>query len=136
MPPIDRIHTRAGSLRGATGQYDAAVSGPGRNQPCPCGSGKKYKRCCGAASVRAPEAPSTDELHEMDRDLVERIVGAAGQQNPPGLAAAYASCPVQEERDPSNAQIVPTYVAYHASIDGVSLLDLVPRTQRAAPRPS
>jgi len=22
----------------------------GRNDPCPCGSGKKYKRCCGAAS--------------------------------------------------------------------------------------
>jgi SWIM/SEC-C metal-binding protein len=21
---------------------------PGRNDPCPCGSGKKYKRCCGA----------------------------------------------------------------------------------------
>ena len=20
---------------------------PGRNEPCPCGSGKKYKRCCG-----------------------------------------------------------------------------------------
>lgn len=20
----------------------------GRNEPCPCGSGKKYKRCCGA----------------------------------------------------------------------------------------
>ena len=20
---------------------------PGRNAPCPCGSGKKYKRCCG-----------------------------------------------------------------------------------------
>lgn len=20
---------------------------PGRNDPCPCGSGKKYKRCCG-----------------------------------------------------------------------------------------
>ncbi|MHC5061039.1 MAG: SEC-C metal-binding domain-containing protein, partial [Planctomycetota bacterium] len=19
----------------------------GRNQPCPCGSGKKYKKCCG-----------------------------------------------------------------------------------------
>jgi hypothetical protein len=19
---------------------------PGRNDPCPCGSGKKYKRCC------------------------------------------------------------------------------------------
>jgi uncharacterized protein YecA (UPF0149 family) len=20
----------------------------GRNEPCPCGSGKKYKKCCGA----------------------------------------------------------------------------------------
>ena len=26
----------------------------GRNEPCPCGSGKKYKRCCGA--------PKTDPL--------------------------------------------------------------------------
>ncbi|MDR1572978.1 MAG: SEC-C domain-containing protein [Clostridiales Family XIII bacterium] len=24
---------------------------PGRNDPCSCGSGKKYKKCCGAASV-------------------------------------------------------------------------------------
>jgi SEC-C motif-containing protein len=23
---------------------------PGRNDPCPCGSGKKYKKCCGAAT--------------------------------------------------------------------------------------
>lgn len=23
---------------------------PGRNQPCPCGSGKKFKRCCGASA--------------------------------------------------------------------------------------
>lgn len=22
----------------------------GRNQPCPCGSGKKYKRCCGVVT--------------------------------------------------------------------------------------
>jgi uncharacterized protein len=24
-----------------------ATSKVGRNQPCPCGSGKKYKKCCG-----------------------------------------------------------------------------------------
>jgi preprotein translocase subunit SecA len=23
-----------------------AKDGPGRNDPCPCGSGKKYKQCC------------------------------------------------------------------------------------------
>ena len=26
---------------------------PGRNDPCPCGSGEKYKRCCGATSGAA-----------------------------------------------------------------------------------
>ena len=25
----------------------------GRNQPCPCGSGLKYKRCCGAEPAAA-----------------------------------------------------------------------------------
>jgi uncharacterized protein YecA (UPF0149 family) len=22
------------------------ISNPGRNDPCPCGSGRKFKRCC------------------------------------------------------------------------------------------
>ena len=26
-----------------------AAQSAGRNDPCPCGSGKKYKKCCGAA---------------------------------------------------------------------------------------
>jgi len=26
--------------------YKAAAPKPGRNDPCPCGSGKKYKQCC------------------------------------------------------------------------------------------
>lgn len=25
-----------------------ATKTPDRNDPCPCGSGKKYKKCCGA----------------------------------------------------------------------------------------
>jgi len=25
-----------------------SVTKIGRNDPCPCGSGKKYKKCCGA----------------------------------------------------------------------------------------
>jgi len=28
----------------------------GRNDPCPCGSGKKYKKCCGAVSAQAGAA--------------------------------------------------------------------------------
>ena len=29
----------------------------GRNSPCPCGSGKKYKRCCEAKEAHMREAP-------------------------------------------------------------------------------
>ena len=28
----------------------AALPKAGRNEPCPCGSGKKFKRCCGKAA--------------------------------------------------------------------------------------
>lgn len=35
----------------------------GRNQPCPCGSGKKYKRCCwGKTAPMAPTAPEFTRL--------------------------------------------------------------------------
>ena len=38
---------RMGSVRGATLRTQGGVQ-IGRNSPCPCGSGKRYKRCCGA----------------------------------------------------------------------------------------
>ncbi len=36
---------------------------PGRNAPCPCGSGKKFKRCCGTAPS-AYVAPPRDDLQQ------------------------------------------------------------------------
>ena len=30
---------------------------PGRNSPCPCGSGQKYKRCCGSGAPERGDAP-------------------------------------------------------------------------------
>ena len=32
---------------GPTHHHDHATATPGRNAPCPCGSGKKFKKCCG-----------------------------------------------------------------------------------------
>jgi predicted O-linked N-acetylglucosamine transferase (SPINDLY family) len=31
---------------------------PGRNDPCPCGSGKKYKKCCGVDAASTTVAPA------------------------------------------------------------------------------
>lgn len=42
---------------------------PGRNAPCPCGSGKKYKKCC-LASDEAAERNAAD----AQRHLLETMV--------------------------------------------------------------
>ena len=49
----DAIETRLAMARRRSGQpAAAATSSPkiGRNDPCPCGSGKKYKKCCGSTA--------------------------------------------------------------------------------------
>ena len=34
----------------------------GRNQPCPCGSGQKYKRCCGSLTDTLRRSPASPEI--------------------------------------------------------------------------
>jgi len=42
--------TMLGFFKQKPKESKAAVAGPtGRNDPCPCGSGRKFKRCCGKA---------------------------------------------------------------------------------------
>ncbi len=55
---------------------DQPTTRPGRNEPCHCGSGKKYKHCCLAKdeeedrarradeAAAAPPAPEHDHDHE------------------------------------------------------------------------
>ncbi len=35
----------------ASSTYIRPTPKVGRNDPCPCGSGKKFKKCCGAAVI-------------------------------------------------------------------------------------
>lgn len=47
----------------------AAVPSAGRNDPCPCGSGRKYKRCC----LQAPAAAANPPLPERIAWLWEKL---------------------------------------------------------------
>jgi uncharacterized protein len=50
IPRAILVLRKLAKLRGADGlaAHKGTVSGKiGRNEPCPCGSGIKYKRCCG-----------------------------------------------------------------------------------------
>ena len=46
----------------------------GRNEPCPCGSGKKYKKCC--------ESKATFSIEEVQSEELERILQAFYEEYP------------------------------------------------------
>jgi uncharacterized protein len=49
----------------------SAMTGTGRNDPCPCGSGRKFKRCHGAANeVSGENALETVEKRNSERSRV------------------------------------------------------------------
>lgn len=52
------------------------MSNPKRNDPCPCGSGKKYKKCCGISNVIeiSPQLYN-DELNQLHDDLLAYALG-------------------------------------------------------------
>jgi len=52
------------------------VSEPGRNEPCPCGSGRKYKRCCLARAETVTAAASTAE----ERRSAQAALGQFGMR--------------------------------------------------------
>jgi len=57
---------------------------PGRNDPCPCGSGRKYKHCCGA--VAAPLAPGVHEIGALVALVNEGRLAQAEQRARAALA--------------------------------------------------
>ena len=77
----------------------------GRNDPCPCGSGKKYKKCCGPgdprglteSSRRGPQlAPEVAPMASSIKAPARARRGVAGRSRPPAgslrPAAGRASC--------------------------------------------
>jgi Flp pilus assembly protein TadD len=71
---------------------------PGRNEPCPCGSGKKYKQCCEQdESARASVAPALDVQihHAMQAAWMHRQRG--------NLSQAETICHQIIQASPNNA---------------------------------
>jgi hypothetical protein len=51
----------------------------GRNDPCPCGSGKKYKKCCLGKNVVSSETLNYRRLSEAHDRLVDRLASYAAR---------------------------------------------------------
>jgi hypothetical protein len=51
------------------------VPGPGRNQPCPCGSGRKTKHCCGEHRGPSDEQLARAHVAELFHRTVDELRG-------------------------------------------------------------
>ena len=49
------------------------MAGPGRNDPCPCGSGRKVKRCCGEHRGPGEDDLARAYLAHQSRDAARRL---------------------------------------------------------------
>ena len=69
-----------------------SASPVGRNEPCPCGSGKKYKKCCQAKEqvVRDTASPAPSPMKEFLRDRNEHFEDKLDQLDEVSNSAAKA----------------------------------------------
>jgi hypothetical protein len=51
------------------------VPGPGRNQPCPCGSGRKTKHCCGQHRGPSEQQLARAHVAELCRQTIHELDG-------------------------------------------------------------
>lgn len=110
---------------GSVGPGEGVGRRIGRNEPCPCGSGKKYKRCHleteaaarGASGATAP--PETAALHELDRTLADAMAAYARQR----FGAEW----LRFERDFVDAraaeQLSGHWALYHLRVRGSRVVD-------------
>jgi len=66
---------------------------PGRNEPCPCGSGRKFKHCCGNSpdAARALALPHSGQSGEAEIEC-ERLLALGQALEDQGLLERAAEC--------------------------------------------
>lgn len=55
------------------------MPGPGRNHPCPCGSGRKVKRCCGEQRGPSDIQIARARVSQLARAAAEDLAGLSDQ---------------------------------------------------------
>lgn len=98
----------------------------GRNDPCPCGSGKKYKKCCLALAEFKPLVLSPKEraeiLGQADLELYARLItklAAAGRVVEPFIKSL--GFPDMLSVDEDTSSFLSSWMLYHLPVDGETI---------------
>lgn len=108
----------------------------GRNDPCPCGSGKKYKKCCADAGLARPapnglkatsatKATNAGErslLHELDGRVVEEIMlWARGRYG--AAYSPFTAFPYEFDASGPDVDLFAPWSAYEYFVDEDRVID-------------
>ncbi len=93
----------------------------GRNDPCPCGSGKKYKKChLDTDRPRSEGSTGTAAVHEMDFRLVQAIGKFGSSRFGPSWVGPSAK---NFDADQSSLQLFLPWAAWTATVGGKRIAD-------------
>jgi hypothetical protein len=73
---------------------------PGRNDPCPCGSGKKYKHCCRKQDLEAERAQKEAERAERNAPTMPWLPAASSTHSSPLNEEMDEEVSVQDQPEP------------------------------------
>ena len=88
----------------------------GRNEPCPCGSGRKHKQCCLKDASASDDSPWRQQ-HDASGRLAQEMLNFARQNFASDLDAAWLDfnqddAPLPIEEDPEEGQIFVPYFLF------------------------
>ncbi len=115
--------------KGAAAPSPAVTAGSagkvGRNDPCPCGSGKKHKKCCLGVDGSAPQRERQRAgVHELDERMVWHLREFAADRYGPGWEAAKERfAKAADAADPLLVALSAPWSVYEACIDGQRPVD-------------
>jgi hypothetical protein len=96
----------------------------GRNDPCPCGSGNKYKRCCLSAQMPNPEPASTamsvPDPPARDEDLCDCCLDALNDRADRALDLI-----LDDHVDDAEAMAQDLMRDFPQEVEGVDLMSMV-----------
>jgi hypothetical protein len=101
----------------------------GRNDPCPCGSGRKYKKCHLDADATAPSPPTRQQVLDLDRRMMRGLARFAQARHPELIERAEVACVGHPDFD------VP-WLVFHEPVEGRRLVDLYLDARRPTLEPA
>jgi len=115
---------------GAGAAVGAGGAKVGRNDPCPCGSGRKYKKCCLRRGAPRPEpgrrpGHEPDPIHDLDEELVYELIDFAVEN----LGAAWRRRKEPFTHPDETSQLSYPWAVYHHRVEGETVVERYLREQ-------